>query len=73
MRDKVSGGDAMERSRVSLTSRGEKRKRETEAPQDMKNCGNVCYVWGNKLSVMVDILVLGDSLKRHGNKAEIFF
>ena len=38
----------------------------------MEKCGIGCYVWGTKLPVMIDILVLGDSLKRHKNKAETF-
>ena len=51
-----------------LVSQGLKRQRE--APQDMENCGIGCYIWGTQLPIIVDILVLGHSLKEQGNKAK---
>ena len=38
----------------------------------MKDCGVGCYIWGRKVSIFVDILVLGHSLEEHGNKAKRF-
>ena len=58
----------METRPIKHIPRGEKRHRG-EVPPDMKKCATGCYVWGTKLNVMIDILVLGASLKRHGNQA----
>ena len=54
--------------RVNFVTRGKKRPRE-QAPQDMRQCATGSYLWGTKLAVFVDILVLGQSLEEHGNKA----
>ena len=59
---------AMAEHHTHLVSRGVKRQRE--APQDMENCGIGCYIWGTQLPIIVDILVLGHSLKEQGNKAK---
>ena len=56
--------------RDQLISGGQERSRE--APQDIKKCGVGCYVWGKKVPIMIDILVLGNSLRRHGTKADMF-
>ena len=57
------------RNRVAASGR---RASKAEAPVDMKDCGVGCYVWGKTLPVAVDILVLGNSLKEHGNKTDRF-
>ena len=41
-----------------------------EAPRDMNGCAVGCNIWGQKLPVMVDVMVLGNSLQEHGVKAE---
>ena len=35
----------------------------------MQACAVGCYIWGEKLSIMVDVMVLGNSLQEHGVKA----
>ena len=35
----------------------------------MQACAVGCYIWGQKLPVMVDVMVLGNSLQEHGVKA----
>ena len=37
---------------------------------DMQGCAVGCYIWGQKLPIMVDVMVLGNSLQEHGVKAE---
>ena len=37
---------------------------------DMQGCAVGCYIWGEKLPIMVDVMVLGNSLQEHGVKAE---
>ena len=44
-----------------------------EAPRDMKGCAVGCYIWGQKLPIMVDVMVSGNSLQEHGMKAEKLF
>ena len=56
-------------TKSSRWRRGEKRRRD-DAPLDMKGCAICCYIWGEKLPIMVDVMVLGYSLQEHGNKAE---
>lgn len=41
-----------------------------EAPRDMKGCAVGCYIWGQRLPIMVDVMVLGNSLLEHGVKAQ---
>ena len=36
----------------------------------MKGCAICCYIWGEKMPIMVDVMVLGYSLQEHGNKAD---
>ena len=36
----------------------------------MKGCAVGCYIWGQRLPIMVDVMVLGNSLQEHGVKAE---
>ena len=53
------------------SGRGDKRPRDV-APQDMRGCAIGSYIWGTKLEVMIDTLVLGNSLQEHGHKAKRF-
>ena len=56
-------------NRVDLCSREESEDRRN-TPQDMRKCAFASYIWGKKISIMVDVMVLGNSLKEHGNKAQ---
>ena len=42
----------------------------SEAPQDNKDCAIVTWIWGTKLEILVDVLVLGGSLEFHGSKIQ---
>jgi len=53
------------------SGRGEKRLLGV-APQDMRGCGIGSYIWGQKVEVIIDTLVLGHSLEEHGHKAKRF-
>ena len=45
-----------------------KAKTSTGAPQDYGKCKVGCYIWGKKLSIMLDCLVLGYSLSKQNTK-----
>ena len=47
-----------------------KYKGAREDLRDMKGCAVGCYIWEHKLPIMVDTLVLGNSLQEHGVKAQ---
>ena len=42
----------------------------TEVPRDMKGCAVGCYICGQSLPIIVDVMVLGNSLKENEVKAE---
>ena len=40
-----------------------------KAPPDMVECAVGCYIWGQQLSVMLDVMVLANSFNDFGVKA----
>ena len=58
------------RSHGGQPSRKKYKGAPREAPRDMKGCAVGCYIWEHKLPIMVDTLVLGNSLQEHGVKAQ---